>query len=300
MSKKTRGSRQPELFPRSKRPTIPIEENHRLVELTDTLDWAELEARAEAIRASKLKNAAGRPPHLRALLGAMVLRATRCMPYRVLEDQIRHYAPARYLCGLTETDWSPDHNTLHDFIELMGEDGTRLINEYVVEQAVEEKLADPKVLVADTTAQEATLPYPNEIGLLSSFLTTVVAASSHDPTSTVPPLASPPANANTFTANPASFANTTLDPPPTSATITFLTSEGTDALAEELGEEFVQNVNGANDAASENREETSIEERGGPFVYTTGATEFADRVDGANLPYATREPRGPRSLNGRG
>ncbi len=178
MSKKPRsGSRQPELFPRSKRPTIPIEENHRLVELADSLDWTELEARAELIRASKLKNAAGRPPHLRALLGAMVFRATRYMPYRVLEDQIRHYAPARYLCALTETEWSPDHNTLHDFIELMGEDGTRLINEYVVEKAVEEKLADPKVLVADTTAQEAAIPYPNEIGLLSSFLTTVVAAS---------------------------------------------------------------------------------------------------------------------------
>lgn len=178
MTKKPRGgSRQPELFPRSKRPTIPIEENHRLVELADSLDWTELEARAELIRASKLKNAAGRPPRLRALLGAMVLRATRYMPYRVLEDQIRHYAPARYLCALTETEWSPDHNTLHDFIELMGEDGTRLINEYVVEQAVEEKLADPKLMVADTTAQEAALPYPNEIGLLSSFLTTVVAAS---------------------------------------------------------------------------------------------------------------------------
>ena len=58
------GSRQPELFPRSTttRP-IPIEENHRLVQLTDRLDWTELEARAESIRASKLKNGAGRPPH---------------------------------------------------------------------------------------------------------------------------------------------------------------------------------------------------------------------------------------------
>jgi hypothetical protein len=134
MSKKTRGgSRQSELFGRSKSPTIPIEENHRLVQLADRLDWTELEARAERIRASKLKNGAGRPPQLRALLGAMVLRATRYLPYRVLADQIRHYAPARYLCGLTETDWTPDHNTLHDFMELMGEQGIRLINEYAVE-----------------------------------------------------------------------------------------------------------------------------------------------------------------------
>lgn len=174
---KHRGSRQAELFPRSKRPTVPIDENHRLVRLADELDWTELEIRAEAIRATKLKSAAGRPPHLRALLGAMVLRATRYVPYRVLEDQIRHYAPARYLCGLTETEWSPDHNTLHDFIEQMGEEGTRLMNEYVVQEAVREGLADPKVLVADTTAQEAAMPYPNEMGLMSAFISGVASAS---------------------------------------------------------------------------------------------------------------------------
>jgi hypothetical protein len=62
MSKKTRGgSRHPELFGRSKSPTIPIEENHRLVQLADKLDWTELELRAENIRGSKLKNGAGRP-----------------------------------------------------------------------------------------------------------------------------------------------------------------------------------------------------------------------------------------------
>lgn len=154
-----------------------MEENHRLVQLTDRLDWTEMEVRAETIRASKLKNGAGRPPHLRALLGAMVFRATRYMPYRVLADQIRHYAPARYLCGLTETDWSPDHRTLQDFMELMGEEGVRCINEYAVEWAVEERLADPKVLVADTTAQEAAIPHPNEMGLMAAFVTTVAAAS---------------------------------------------------------------------------------------------------------------------------
>jgi hypothetical protein len=176
MSKPRRGSRQPDLIPRSKRPTISVAANHRLVELTDRIDWTELELRAERIRASKLKNAAGRPPHLRVLLGAMVLRATRAMPYRVLEDQIRYYAPARYLCGLTETEWSPDHNTLHDFIELMGEEGARLINEHIVEWAVEEKLADATLMVADTIAQEAAVPYPNEMRLMSAFVRAVATA----------------------------------------------------------------------------------------------------------------------------
>lgn len=172
-----RGSRQPDLFPRSKIPRIPIEPSHRLVLLTEETDWTELETRAEEIRLSKVKNAAGRPPHLRTLLGAMMLKATRDMTWREAEDQIRHYAPARYLCGLTETDWTPDFTTLHDFAVLMGEDGVRLINEYVVKWAVDEKLADPSLVVGDTTAQEAAVPYPNEMGLMAAFVTSVVAAS---------------------------------------------------------------------------------------------------------------------------
>ena len=171
------GRRQSELFPRSKQPTISIDANHRLVQLTDRLDWTELEVRAEVIRGSKLKSGAGRPPHLRQMLGAMVLMATRRMTYRETEDQIRYYAPARYLCGLTETEWTPDFTTIQDFTELMGEEGVRLINEYTVGLAVEETLADPTVLVADTTAQEAAIPWPNEMGLMASFFTSVVAAS---------------------------------------------------------------------------------------------------------------------------
>jgi hypothetical protein len=156
---------------------IGIEKNHRLVILTDETDWTELEERAETIRMSKVKNAAGRPPHMRVNLGAMMLKATRDMTWREVEDQIRHYAPARYLCGLTETDWTPDFTTVHDFAVLLGEDGLKLINEYVVGWAVNEKLADPSVAVGDTTAQEAAIPHPNEMGLMAAFVTSVMAAS---------------------------------------------------------------------------------------------------------------------------
>ena len=177
MSKRHAGSRQPELFPRSKRPMVPIEENHRLVMLADEVDWTELEERVQHIRMSKLKSAAGRPPQLRALIGGLLLKATRDMTWREAEDLIRHYAPARYLCGLTETEWSPDHTTLHDFAVLLGEDGVKMVNEHAVKWAVEEKLADPTVVVADTTAQEAAIPYPNEMGLMAAFMTSVAAAS---------------------------------------------------------------------------------------------------------------------------
>ena len=178
MSTGKRGrSRQPELFARSRTPTIPIPDNHRLVVMTDEIDWAELEELIQAIRMSKLKSEAGRPPHLRALSGALVLRATRKMTYRETEDQIRFYAPARYLCGLTETEWSPDANTIQDFEQLLGEDGVRQVNERVVKWAVEEKLADASLMVADTTAPEAAIPYPNEVGHMAAFLNAVAAAS---------------------------------------------------------------------------------------------------------------------------
>jgi transposase-like protein DUF772 len=170
-------SRQGELFGRSTRARIALDESHRLVLMTHEVDWTELEEVVQAIRMSKLKSEAGRPPHLRALTGAVLFRSTRRMTYRETEEQIRHYAPARYLCGLTETDWTPDANTIQDFEELLGEEGTRKLNEYVVKWAVEEKLADPTVVVADTTAQEAMIPHPNEMGLMASFVTAVVAAS---------------------------------------------------------------------------------------------------------------------------
>jgi hypothetical protein len=180
MSKKRRGgSRQPDLVPRSMAPTIPIEKNHRLVLMTNEIDWTELLELVDQYRLSVLKNAAGRPPHLRVLVGAMVLKATRDATWRELADLVRHYAPARYLCGLTETDWSPDFTTLNDFAVLMGEDGMKLINQYTVKWAVDEKLADPSVVVGDTTAQEAAIPYPNEMGLMAAFLTSAMAASKH-------------------------------------------------------------------------------------------------------------------------
>jgi hypothetical protein len=170
-------SRQPELFARSKRSVIEIAPTHRLVMITEETDWTELEELVQAIRRSKLKNEAGRPPHLRALIGAVMFRALRKMSYRDTEDQIRHYAPARYLCGLTETDWSPDANTIQDFEQLLGEDGVKKLNEHVVKWAVEEKLADPTVAAADTTAQEAAVPYPNEMRLMATFVSAIAAAS---------------------------------------------------------------------------------------------------------------------------
>jgi len=159
------------------RPTIEVSADHPLVVLERTIDWTELAERAEQIRSMKLKSAAGAKPHLRALNGAMILGAGRSMSFRQAEDQIRHYAPARVLCGLTETNWTPDHNTIADYAQLLGPEGMQLFNEYSVELAVTHGFADPSVMVADTTAQEAAIPHPNEMGLMASYVKAVEKAS---------------------------------------------------------------------------------------------------------------------------
>jgi hypothetical protein len=79
------------------------------------------------------------------------------------------------------SSWGIDNSdgiftTIQDFAQLLGEDGCRLINEAVVKQAVALGLADPKVAVADMTAQEAAIPHPNEMGLLGGFVKSIAAA----------------------------------------------------------------------------------------------------------------------------
>lgn len=162
-----------ELFARNMLPVMPVDAMHHYVLVADRLDWMKLMEIAEAIRKEKNKGNAGRRPHLRALVGAVVLMGLRRVPYRELEDQAKHYVPARYLMGLTETTWTPDFRTVNDFTRLLGEAGIKAINQNIVKLAVQEGRADPSEISADTTGQEAAIPYPNEMGLMAQFLSTV-------------------------------------------------------------------------------------------------------------------------------
>jgi hypothetical protein len=63
----------------------------------------------------------------------------------------------------------------------------------------------------------------------------------------------------------------------------------TDMLAEELGEEYVRTATSGQQAAEEARDEEVPEERGGPFVETSAATEFAAGTDPSNPADGDRE-----------
>jgi hypothetical protein len=67
-------------------------------------------------------------------------------------------------------------------------------------------------------------------------------------------------------------------------------SRSKDDLAEELGEEFVQSATSGEADGEESLNRYVEEESGGPFVGSTGGTEFAEGTDASNPASAEREP----------
>jgi hypothetical protein len=82
---------------------IEIKQNHELLRLTAVIPWSEQIEIAMNARALKVKALVGPEPHYRELLGAVALKSVRSITYRQAEDQIKHYAPARYLCNLMDS-----------------------------------------------------------------------------------------------------------------------------------------------------------------------------------------------------
>ena len=144
-----------------------------MVRLKEALDWDELLEIAERYRDMKITSPAGAKPHLRANVGAVVVRSMKSCDLRSASDLIENYLPARYLCDLHESQWTPDFRTLFDFEVMLGDAGMAEINEVVLKSAQDHGFLDIRGLCADTTAQEARIPYPNEVGLMSSFTRSV-------------------------------------------------------------------------------------------------------------------------------
>ncbi len=149
---------------------VHLREDHELVQMTDFLDWDELILMAMNCRSAKVKKETGPQPRYRELLGAVVLMSVKGFDYRQAEDMIAHYAPARYLCDLMDSTWQPDHVTIFDFTTMLGPEGMSSINQVVLKHAQSLGFLDSSELMSDTTAQEAKIPYPTEVGLMSGFV----------------------------------------------------------------------------------------------------------------------------------
>jgi len=158
------------LLGQSKTTEVFLREDHELVHATDLMDWDKLILIGMNARSSKVKKEVGPQPRYRELLGAVVLMSLKKFDYREAEDMIAHYAPARYMCDLMDSTWQPDHVTIFDFTKMLGPAGMAAINQEVLMLAKDIGFLDPKELMSDTTAQEAKIPYPTEVGLMSDFV----------------------------------------------------------------------------------------------------------------------------------
>lgn len=121
------------------------------------------------LQSCKIKALVGPEPHYRELLGAVALMSVRSITYRQAEDLIKHYGPARYLCNLMDSSWSPDHITIFEFVQMLGPEGMEQLNKTFLKEAQNLGILDATALMSDTTAQEAMIPYPNEVGLMKRF-----------------------------------------------------------------------------------------------------------------------------------
>ena len=63
-----------------------------------------------------------------------------------------------------------------------------------------------------------------------------------------------------------------------------------EALAEEMGEAFIEAATSGEESEQRRHERITLEENGGPFVETSGNEEFAVGTDESNIATATREP----------
>lgn len=152
---------------------LKIDESHPMVQLTKTLPWEDIVAVAATRREKLGRNNTGPKTHFRALVGAVLVRSLKSVDFRETEDLVRNYLPARHMCDLHNSHWTPDHNTIFDFEQMMGPEGLHQLNVLFLHQAQDFGFLDPSSLCADTTAQEGKVPYPNEVGLMGSFAKSV-------------------------------------------------------------------------------------------------------------------------------
>ena len=157
------------LFPSSKSASIAVPESHELVRLTGLIDCVSLTHIAMTCREKTRKRLTGVEPRYRQLLGALVLMATRGCNYRDAEDLISFYAPARYLCDLMDSEIGLDHVTIFEFTQMLGPTGMESINKGILQHAVKAGLCNPKIMMSDTTAQEARIPISHRSWLDEPF-----------------------------------------------------------------------------------------------------------------------------------
>ena len=152
--------------------SIFVEESHPLLQLKRALPWDAIEEVMVKWWRAAGKNVDGGPGcpwdvslYLPVVVLALVKKK---LTYRDMEEYLNENVAARIFIS-RETDTSSfirDHSNIARAITALGAEGIQEVNNLVVKEATRLGFVNPKILSADTTAQELPIGYPNEPGIL--------------------------------------------------------------------------------------------------------------------------------------
>jgi len=164
----------PEATAQGETVSIYVDYNHPLLQLKRALPW---EALCEVMtrhwrRAGK--NTDGRPGlawDVALYVPLVVLMLVKKLHARDMEAYVAENVVARVFIG-RQADPSPqirDHSNIARASAALGKEGVDEINALILHVATDCGFADPRILSADTTAQELPIGYPNEPGILRGW-----------------------------------------------------------------------------------------------------------------------------------
>ena len=152
--------------------TVRVPNNHRLLQLKRTLDWEAL----TGVATQHLRMAGfnvdgvlrGRRLNVAPYVPMLVLSFVMRLNLRETEAYMAENAVGRLFVGVDNCAAIQvrDHSTIGRIRAGLGAAGLDALNALVVRQAASLGFANPEVLSADTTAQELSIGYPHEAGIL--------------------------------------------------------------------------------------------------------------------------------------
>jgi hypothetical protein len=161
-----------------------VPHDHPLLKLKQALPWQQIEqvmVSAWRVAGKNLNHAPGRPWPVALYVPLLVLMILKRLDSRQMEAYVKENAVARVFVGEQHNPRMPlrDHATIARALAALGTQGTQQLNELIILEATSLGFADPRVLSADTTAQELPIGYPHEAGILKGIAQRCLRALKH-------------------------------------------------------------------------------------------------------------------------
>lgn len=152
--------------------TIWVDPKHALLQLKESLDWLAIhDIVKQHLRLSGCNVDGilrGRTLHLHLYVPMIILMLVMRKNSRQMEETMSFHAVARDFLDLPDSQKIQvrDHSTIARVLDKLGAEGLAAIGTHIAADAVRLGFEDPSVLSADTTAQQLSIGYPNEPGIL--------------------------------------------------------------------------------------------------------------------------------------